>query len=354
MAAAPARPPGLDAAVAEHLLDVRGLRTHFQTRDGLVRAVDGVDLHVDPGETLGIVGESGSGKSMTVLSILRLVPRPGRIVEGEVRFRGRDLLALTDRDMQEIRGAEIAMVFQDPMTSLNPVYRSGWQVAEPLRLHRGLSLPAALREAVSMLARVGIPDAGRRAGSYPHQLSGGMRQRLMIAMGLTTEPAVLIADEPTTALDVTIQAQILELLAQVNRELGTATILITHNLGVIAGSCERVLVMYAGRVVEEGPTRAVFARPRHPYTWSLLRSIPRLDAEEHEPLRPIDGLPPDLARLPSGCAFHPRCPFRVDRCVRETPPLAAGGGPQRSACWVTQAGADLDAAAAGHRGDGDV
>ncbi len=336
--------------MAEHLLDVRGLRTHFPTRDGLVRAVDGVDLHVDPGETLGIVGESGCGKSMTVLSIMRLVPRPGTIVEGEVRFRGRDLVTVSEREMQEIRGAEIAMVFQDPMTSLNPVYRSGWQVGEPLRLHRNLPLPAALREAISMLGRVGIPEPERRARSYPHELSGGMRQRVMIAMGLTTEPSVLIADEPTTALDVTIQAQILELLAQVNRELGTATILITHNLGVVAGTCERVLVMYAGRVVEEGPTRAVFARPRHPYTWSLLRSIPRLDAEEHEPLRPIEGLPPDLASLPGGCSFHPRCPFRVDRCVHEAPPLAMVDTGQRAACWVTQAGADLDATAAGGEG----
>jgi oligopeptide transport system ATP-binding protein len=334
----------------EHLLQVSGLRTHFPTRDGLVQAVDGVDLHVDQGETLGIVGESGSGKSVTVLSILRLLPRPGRIVAGEVRYRGRDLLAASEQEMQEIRGAEIAMVFQDPMTSLNPVYRTGWQVGEPLRLHRGLRLPAALREAVSSLARVGIPEPERRARSYPHELSGGMRQRAMIAMGLTTAPSVLIADEPTTALDVTIQAQILELLQQVNRELGTATILITHNLGVVAGSCERVLVMYAGRVVEEGPTRDVFAHPRHPYTWSLLRSIPRLDADEHEPLRPIPGLPPDLASLPTGCHFHPRCPFRVGRCITEAPPLAAVSETQRAACWVTQAGTELGAAAAGDEG----
>ena len=333
--------------MSEHLLEVSGLRTHFPMEDGLVRAVDGVDLHVDPGETLGIVGESGSGKSMTVLSIMRLLPRPGRIVAGSVRYRGRELVTASEQEMQEVRGAEIAMIFQDPMTSLNPVYRTGWQVGEPLRLHRGLKLPASIREAIAILGRVGIPEPEKRVAAYPHQFSGGMRQRAMIAMGLTTAPSVLIADEPTTALDVTIQAQILELLKQVNREFGTATILITHNLGVVAGMCERVMVMYAGRVVEEGPTEAVFAAPRHPYTWSLLRSIPRLDADEHQPLRAIDGMPPDLSSLPSGCPFHPRCPFRLDRCVAETPPLAWVGDSQRAACWVTQGGADLNAVAAG-------
>jgi oligopeptide transport system ATP-binding protein len=337
--------------MAEHLLEVRGLRTQFPTKDGLVKAVDGVDLHVDPGETLGIVGESGSGKSMTVLSLMRLLPRPGRVVDGEVLYKGRDLVKASEQEMQEIRGAEIAMIFQDPMTSLNPVYRTGWQVGEPLRLHRGLDLGRSLKEAVAMFTKVGIPEPANRAQGYPHEFSGGMRQRAMIAMGLTTAPSVLIADEPTTALDVTIQAQILELLKQVNQEFGTATILITHNLGVVAGMCERVMVMYAGRVVEEGPTEDVFARPTHPYTWSLLRSIPRLDAEEHEALRAIEGLPPDLGSLPAGCSFHPRCPFRVERCVEDAPALAWVGRTQRAACWVTQGGTELSAGAGGQGGE---
>jgi oligopeptide/dipeptide ABC transporter ATP-binding protein len=327
--------------MAEHLLEARGLSTHFPTKEGLVKAVDGVDFHVDPGETLGIVGESGSGKSMTVLSLMRLLPRPGRIVAGEVLYKGRDLTRASEHEMQEIRGAEIAMIFQDPMTSLNPVYRTGWQVGEPLRLHGGLDLARSLVQAVAMFAKVGIPEPKDRIQNYPHEFSGGMRQRAMIAMSLTTAPSVLIADEPTTALDVTIQAQILELLKQVNREFGTATILITHNLGVVAGMCERVMVMYAGRVVEEGPTEDVFANPRHPYTWALLQSIPRLDAEEHEVLRAIEGTPPDLGDLPGGCSFHPRCPFRVERCVDQAPLLEPVGPTQRAACWVTQGGAEL-------------
>src|SRR5215467_3643334 len=329
----------------EHLLEVRGLKTQFPTKEGLVKAVDGVDFHIDPGETLGIVGESGSGKSMTVLSIMRLLPRPGRIVEGQVLYKGRDLVHASDVEMQDVRGEEIAMIFQDPMTSLNPVYRTGWQVGEPLRLHKGLGLAESLREAVSIFTKVGIPEPQKRVQNYPHEFSGGMRQRAMIAMGLTTAPSVLIADEPTTALDVTIQAQILELLQRVNQEFGTATVLITHNLGVVAGMCERVMVMYAGRVVEEGPTEDVFASPKHPYTWSLLQSIPRLDAEEHEVLRAIEGLPPDLGNLPTGCAFHPRCAFRVERCVEQTPVLEQVGPTQRAACWVTQGGGELTAVA---------
>ncbi|TMC08851.1 MAG: ABC transporter ATP-binding protein [Chloroflexi bacterium] len=329
----------------EHLLEVRGLKTQFPMKDGLIKAVDGVDFHVDPGETLGIVGESGSGKSMTVLSLMRLLPRPGRIVEGEVLYKGRDLTRASEVEMQEVRGAEIAMIFQDPMTSLNPVYRTGWQVGEPLRLHKSMDLGRSLKEAIAMFIKVGIPEPENRIQSYPHEFSGGMRQRAMIAMGLTTAPTVLIADEPTTALDVTIQAQILELLKQVNREFGTATILITHNLGVVAGMCERVMVMYAGRVVEEGPTEDVFANPKHPYTWSLLQSIPRLDAEEHEVLRAIEGLPPDMSSLPTGCAFHPRCPFRVERCVEQSPVLEQVGRSQRAACWVTQGGGELSAIA---------
>jgi len=324
------------------LLEVRDLRTYFPTKDGLVKAVDGVCFHLEKGETLGIVGESGCGKSVTALSIMRLLQRPGRIYGGEVRFKGRDLTKVSDQEMQEIRGEEIAMIFQDPMTSLNPVFRTGWQVGEPLLLHRGLDKVKAAAGAVDMLDKVGIPEPQRRALDYPHQFSGGMRQRAMIAMGLTTTPAILIADEPTTALDVTIQAQILELLKAVNRDFGTATILITHNLGVVAGMCQRIMVMYAGKIVETGPTDDVFGNPKHPYTWSLLRSIPRLDAEEHEPLKPIEGFPPDLINRPSGCAFHPRCAFRVDRCLKETPELQPVGVTQLAACWVTQAGKELN------------
>jgi oligopeptide transport system ATP-binding protein len=329
--------------VAQPLLEVQDLHTVFRTKEGTVKAVDGVSFELYPGETLGIVGESGCGKSVTAMSIMRL-QRPGRIVSGKVMFKGQDLTKLTDPEMREIRGKEIAMIFQDPMTSLNPVYKVGWQVGEPTRLHQGLDAKRALASAVAMLAKVGIPSAAARAAGYPHQFSGGMRQRVMIAMGLTTTPQVLIADEPTTALDVTIQAQILDLLRDVNREFGTATILITHNLGVVAGMCERVLVMYAGRVVESGPTADVFAHPKHPYTWSLLRSIPRLDAEKHEPLRPIEGFPPNLVELPTGCVFHPRCAFRIDRCTRDVPALLQVGETQLAACWVTQAGGELKGA----------
>jgi oligopeptide transport system ATP-binding protein len=326
--------------MARPLLEVHDLHTVFATKNGNVKAVDGVSFEINPGETLGIVGESGSGKSVTALSVMRL-QRPGKILGGEVLFNGRDLTKVTEGEMREIRGQDIAMIFQDPMTSMNPVFRTGWQVAEPVRLHHGVDKNKAMDVAVSMLGKVGIPTPETRARDYPHQFSGGMRQRAMIAMGLTTTPKVLIADEPTTALDVTIQAQILDLLRNVNREFGTATILITHNLGVVAGMCERVMVMYAGRVVESGPTVDVFAHPKHPYTWSLLRSIPRLDAERHEPLKPIDGLPPDLIDLPSGCAFHPRCQFKVERCSRETPVLNRVGETQLAACWVTQSGVEL-------------
>ena len=326
--------------MAQTLLEVQDLRTVFATKDGNVKAVDGVSFHLDAGETLGIVGESGCGKSVTAMSIMGL-QRPGRIVGGKVLFKGNDLTKASEAEMREVRGQQIAMIFQDPMTSLNPVFKAGWQVAEPLRLHRGVDFAKALAGAVAMLGRVGIPSPAERAKNYPHQFSGGMRQRAMIAMGLTTTPQVLIADEPTTALDVTIQAQILDLLRTVNREFGTATILITHNLGVVAGMCERVMVMYAGKVVESGPTLDVFAHPKHPYTWSLLRSIPRLDAERHEPLKPIEGLPPNLIDLPPGCAFQPRCPFRIERCSRDTPALNRVGETQLAACWVTQSGAEL-------------
>jgi oligopeptide transport system ATP-binding protein len=320
---------------------VHDLKTQFFTPEGVVKAVDGVSFELNAGETLGIVGESGSGKSVTALSLMRLIPPPGRVVGGRVMYEGNDLTKLSEAEMQGIRGESIAMIFQDPMTSLNPVFRVGWQVGEPLVLHRAESKAKAFASAIAVLAKVGIPSPGDRARDYPHHFSGGMRQRAMIAMGLTTTPKVLIADEPTTALDVTIQAQILELLRNVNREFGTATILITHNLGVVAGMCERVMVMYAGRIVESGPTEDVFAHPKHPYTWSLLRSIPRLDADRREALKPIEGLPPDLIDLPTGCAFHPRCPFAVDRCSRDTPALNRVGDTQLAACWVTQSGTEL-------------
>ncbi len=327
--------------MARPLLEVRDLRTQFFTPEGVVKAVDGVSLELNAGETLGIVGESGCGKSVTALSIMRLIPRPGRIVGGRVLYDGTDLTKLSESEMQAIRGESIAMIFQDPMTSLNPVFRVGWQVGEPIMLHRGESRAKAFASAAAMLGRVGIPSPEERARDYPHHFSGGMRQRAMIAMGLTTTPKVLIADEPTTALDVTIQAQILDLLRNVNTEFGTATVLITHNLGVVAGMCERVMVMYAGKIVESGPTVDVFAHPKHPYTWSLLRSIPRLDAERHEPLKPIEGLPPDLIDRPEGCAFHPRCPFLIDKCRHDTPALNRVGDTQLAACWVTQSGTEL-------------
>ncbi len=330
----------------QHLLQVEDLQTEFPTRDGTVKAVDGVSFTLHRGETLGIVGESGSGKSVTMLSVMRLLQRPGRIAGGKVLFKGQDLTKVSEAQMQEIRGQEIAMIFQDPMTSLNPVYKTGWQVGEPLRIHQGLDRAKALVEAINVFKHVGIPEPEKRVEQYPHEFSGGMRQRAMIAMGLTTRPSILIADEPTTALDVTIQAQILDLLRHVVAEYGTATILITHNLGVVAGMCDRVVVMYAGRVVEQGPTEDVFASPKHPYTWSLLQSIPRLDAEEHEPLRAIEGLPPDLINPPSGCRFHPRCPFRIDKCSKVEPPLEMVGPTQLARCWVTQEGVDLNAAVA--------
>jgi len=327
--------------LAAPLLEVEGLRTTFGSREGTVTAVDGVSFQVEQGETLGIVGESGSGKSVTALSIIGL-QRPGRIVGGRVLFKGRDLVKLSRDELREVRGREIAMIFQDPMVSLNPVFSVGWQVAEPLRLHRKLSRRSAFARAIEMLGKVGIPSAARRARDYPYTFSGGMRQRAMIGMGLGNEPQLLIADEPTTALDVTIQAQILDLLKKLSQDFGTATILITHNLGVVAGMCDRVIVMYAGRVVESGPTIDVFKNPKHPYTRGLLGSIPRLDAKRGEPLQAIEGTPPNLARLPAGCAFHPRCPFRVERCSTDTPTLDALGSGRLAACWVTQSGIDLD------------
>jgi oligopeptide/dipeptide ABC transporter ATP-binding protein len=283
---------------------------------------------------VGIVGESGSGKSMTALSILRLVPEPGKIVEGTISFDGRDVLAFDDEELRKFRGNDVAMIFQDPMSSLNPVLKAGFQIEEAMRAHDRFNKEQAKARVPLLLRRVRIPDAERRAREYPHQFSGGMRQRIMIAMGLSNEPALLIADEPTTALDVTVQAQILEQLRDLNRELGTAIVLITHNMAVVASICSWVVVMYAGRVVEQGPTEEIFRSPQHPYTWSLLRSIPRIDEKLGGKLLTISGLPPDLTNLPPGCKFHPRCRFTVDRCFTEEPDLFTVGPQHESRCWV--------------------
>jgi oligopeptide/dipeptide ABC transporter ATP-binding protein len=316
------------------ILQVKELRTEFLTDGGIVRAVDGVTFDLYPGESLGIVGESGSGKSVTALSLLRLVPDPGRVVGGKVLFRNEDLLQISDDDIRQIRGRDIAMIFQDPQSSLNPVLKTGFQIDEAMLAH-GTPRAQAHARTIELLKKVRIPAAESRVKDFPHQLSGGMRQRAMIAMGLANTPSILIADEPTTALDVTVQAQILELLADLNRELGTAIVMITHNMGVVAGLCTRVIVMYAGKIVEEGPVEQIFDSPQHPYTWSLLRSIPRVDALRHERLRSIEGIAPDLLNPPKGCRFHPRCPFRVDKCFTDEPSLKEVAPNQTAACWVT-------------------
>jgi len=306
--------------MAEPLLEVRNLKVSFRSEDGVVKAVDGVSLTVAEGETLGIVGESGSGKSVTMLSVMRLITDPNARFEGEVIYKGRNLMALTQDQIRGIRGAGIAMIFQDPMTSLNPVYRVGWQIAEQVRAHETISSQAARARAIALLTSVGIPHADERVDDYPHQFSGGMRQRVMIAMALSCNPDILIADEPTTALDVTIQAQILRLIKKLRDDFGTAVVLITHDMGVVAETADRVAVMYAGRIVEQGSRRDVFYQPQHPYTWGLLGSIARLDRPKPERLATIPGLPPSLLNLASGCAFRVRCTHRFERCL-ETPPL---------------------------------
>ena len=317
------------------LLEVRSLTTEFVTRGGVVRAVDGVSWDVAEGETVALVGESGCGKSVSALSVMRLVAAPaGRIVSGQVFFKGRDLLALSEEEMRRVRGREIAMVFQEPMTSLNPVLTIGRQLTEGLEIHLGMTRGDARQRAAEVLATVGIPDAARRLSQYPHQFSGGMRQRIMIAAALACNPALILADEPTTALDVTIQAQILELMRDLSRRFGVAMLIITHNLGVVARYADRVNVMYAGRIVERGSARDLYRRPRHPYTLGLLRSVPRLDEPRRARLQPIEGQPPDLTRLGPGCAFAPRCTFRVERCRVERPVLApADGEGHVTACW---------------------
>ena len=316
------------------LLEVKNLTTQFFTTSGVVQAVDNVSFDIDEGETVAVVGESGCGKSVSALSILRLIPwPPGKIVGGSIHFGGKDLLALSDEEIRKIRGREISMVFQEPMTSLNPVLSIGLQLTETMEHHLGISNTEAHQKAVELLGRVGISEPERRLSQYPHHLSGGMRQRVMIALALSCEPKLIIADEPTTALDVTIQAQILELMKNLTKQMGVALIVITHNLGVVARYADRVNVMYAGKLVEMGQAREIYHDPHHPYTLGLLASVPRMDQPRGTRLIPIDGQPPDLTLLDSGCAFRPRCRFAVDQCATEIPPLQTVDNEHNSACW---------------------
>jgi oligopeptide/dipeptide ABC transporter ATP-binding protein len=318
------------------LLEVRDLRVSFHTEDGLVRAVDGVSFTIEEREVLGIVGESGSGKSVSMMSVMRLINDPNAVFEGEILYRGRDLMKLGKREMRHVRGEEIAMIFQDPMTSLNPVHRIGWQLEEQIREHKKVGHPEARAQAVELLRAVGIPRPEVRVDDYPHQFSGGMRQRAMIALALSCSPSLLIADEPTTALDVTIQAQILELIKNLRTDFNTAVVLITHDMGVVAEIADRVLVMYAGRVVEAGSKEAMFYDPQHPYTWGLLGSIARLDRPKPNRLPTIGGQPPSLLALPRGCNFGPRCAHRFARCIDEDPLLAPRVSTEhRDACHLS-------------------
>src|SRR5512142_1096383 len=317
------------------LLDVKKLETHFKTPDGIVHAVNGVSFGLKESETLGVVGESGCGKSVTMLSVLRLIPSPpGKVVAGEANFFGRNLLTISNDEMRSIRGAQISMIFQDPMTSLNPVLTVGLQLQEPLMLHLGMTRIQAQARAAELLGMVGIPKAKERLNDFPHQFSGGMRQRVMIAMGLSCSPQILIADESTTALDVTIQAQVLDLVRRLRDELGMAIIWITHDLGVVAGLAQRVLVMYGGYIIEEAPVRELFANPTHPYTIGLLGSLPRVDEKERTRLFSIEGQPPVLYQKPNACPFAPRCKWALEHCWQENPPLMAVGPEHRAACWV--------------------
>ena len=320
------------------LLRVENLRTWFATSKGMLRAVDGVDFTIPQGGTLGVVGESGSGKSVTALSVMRLVEKPGRIERGsKIIFEGRDLATLGERELTRIRGNDIAMIFQEPMTSLNPVFTVGNQIAEAVRLHQGLNRREAAERAVELMRLVGIPSAERRVNDHPHQMSGGMRQRVMIAMALSSDPKLLIADEPTTALDVTVQAQILELMKELRERLGMAIMLITHDLGVVAEMVDEVAVMYAGRVVERGPVEEIFSSPQHPYTEALLESIPLLGMRYTDPLKAIRGTVPNPLDWPPGCRFAPRCDYVFDKCVASDPPLLPVA-PQESACWLCEHG----------------
>jgi oligopeptide/dipeptide ABC transporter ATP-binding protein len=317
------------------LLEVKDLRTYFFNMDGTIKAVDGVSFDVQEGETLGLVGESGCGKSVSALSILRLIPNPpGEIVDGQILFEGQDLLKLNNEEIRQVRGNRIAMIFQEPMTSMNPVLTVGRQLAEPLEVHREMPLKEALDKAKELLGQVQIADGDKRIRDYPHQFSGGMRQRAMIAMGMGCGPKLIIADEPTTALDVTVQAQLLELLKDLTRKLSMSLIIITHNLGVVARYADRVNVMYAGKIVEKGTAHDIYEDPRHPYTIGLMASVPLLDQDIKKKLVPIQGQPPNLANVPTGCAFHPRCNYAIERCRQETPPLESIGGKHEKACWI--------------------
>jgi oligopeptide transport system ATP-binding protein len=320
--------------MVERLLDVQHLQTHFFTRGGVVKSVEDVTFHIDEGETLGLVGESGCGKSVTSLSLMRLVESPpGKIVGGKVLFQGEDIVQMEEDELYKLRGGKIAMIFQDPMTSLNPLFSVGFQIAEAVKTHLKLDDKAATDRAVQMLDLVRIPEARRRIDHFPHEFSGGMRQRVMIAIALSCNPKLLIADEPTTALDVTIQAQVLDLMKGLAQEFNTATLLITHDLGVVAGTCERVAVMYAGRIVETAPTRTVFKTPAHPYTQALLNAVPRADTPRGAKLAAIGGQPPNLVNLPKGCPFAPRCRKAQARCRVELPPLETVGPNQQVACF---------------------
>ena len=318
----------------EPLLEVKNLSTHFFTDDGLIKAVDRVSYDIHAGETVGLVGESGCGKSVSALSLLRLIPNPpGKIVEGEIFFQGRDLVKLTEDEMCSIRGNKIAMIFQEPMNTLNPVRTIGWQISEPMEIHQGMSREQGLKKCVQLLTDVKIPDPAARVNAYPHLFSGGMRQRTVIAMGLGCNPQLIIADEPTTALDVTTQAQLLELMKNLTRNYGTALLIITHNLGIVARYADRINVMYAGRIIEKGTARDIFKNPRHPYTEGLMASVPRLDLDTKKKLVPIEGQPPDFLHIPPGCSFHPRCVYAFDRCRVETPELIPIFGKHEAACW---------------------
>jgi len=323
--------------VAEPLLEVKNLSVHFPTDDGIVKAVDGVSFSINPGETLGVVGESGSGKSVSFLTVMGLIRKDQAVIEGEIIFQGQDLLKVDPDEMREVRGDKISMIFQDPMTSLHPYYRVGAQISEAVREHQKVSKQEAHEQAVEMLRRVGIPRPDERADQYPHEFSGGMRQRAMIAMALALNPDLLIADEPTTALDVTVQAQILDLIDRLQQEFNAAVVIITHDLGVVAEHCDNIQVMYAGKIVESGDRRDIYYGPHHPYTWGLLSSIPRLGEGSSERLKPIQGLPPSLIYVPSGCAFHPRCPYVFDKCKTDIPPLLPADGHHASACHLSLA-----------------
>ncbi len=316
------------------ILSVQNLKTYFPTPQGTVKAVDDVSFDIEPRDVAALVGESGCGKTMTALSLLKLVPEPGKICGGKILLEGRDIVPLPEKDMQDIRGKDVSMIFQDPFMSLNPVLTAGFQIVECLTIHHKTTKKEARARAVQLLDDVGIPDAIKRFSHYPYQFSGGMRQRVMIAMALACNPKILIADEPTTALDVTIQAQILNLLEGLKKKYATSIILITHDLGVVAEFCDRVFVMYAGKIVEEADAHSLFTNPKHPYTQALLESLPDADASAHKKLKAIDGQPPDLSHPPEGCRFHPRCEHAMNICAKEAPPFFTHSGAQRSACWM--------------------